>query len=51
MEARTIPVATTVAQFCKHYPGMPYVSAAYPTSDHLIPFRLFWALYLELKNA
>lgn len=43
-------VLEAVAQFCHHYPGMPYVSPIYPTADGCIPWRWFWGLYQELKD-
>lgn len=41
---------TAVAQFAKHYPGMPYLSPCWPTSDHVIPWRLFDSLYRQLEE-
>ncbi len=37
-----------VARFCFFYPGMPYLSPSWPTSDGIIPWMLFQMMYTRL---
>ena len=48
-EAAGADTMLMVAQFCRCYPGL-YVSPAWPTSDHIVPWRLFDLLYEKLED-
>ena len=39
-----------VAQFIRCYGADAYLNPAWPTADHIIPFRLFWALYAQMHS-
>jgi hypothetical protein len=41
---------TAVALVAKQYPGLPYISLCWPTTDHIMPWRLFEALYSALEE-
>lgn len=36
--------------FCNTYPGCPYVSPSWPTSDDIIPAKLFASLFSRIDN-
>lgn len=42
-------MAALVALFCKQYPGL-YLNPCWPTTDHIVPWGLFWVLYAEIRR-
>lgn len=42
-------MSALVALFCQHYPNL-YLNACWPTSDHIVPWSLFWVLYAEIRR-